>query len=366
MKQANRITLFMAVAGLVAMLAACAHGPKMPAMDGVVVELRRSDRDLSRGDFSYDSTLQLYWFGSGCHLIQLGDARVLTDPFVTNELKLIALRSKPERVEATLGMIPAPDAVLVSHSHHDHILDAHAAMSQDPWRAGGVPLYGGMSCKNLLAGWKDAEVDNRCHVVPKQGGVLLERTTPKGYSIRITAYRTKHSPHCKCGFTLADGMIRSPRQSIPNDILDFQAGEVYNYLVELSRGRVSFNVMCLGNPYDLVEVPDCMPPVGTRIDVAIMLAPTADNVRGYPEEHLARLKPRHVVLSHFNTFVREDPDEQLAILGIDFVKMPQLTRDMQATFARTEREYSEFEKMHIPAITVFEENGGARNVIRIP
>ncbi len=353
-----------ATAILVATFATCTRVPRMPAVDGAVVEVRRSDGLLGSGDRGYDATLQLSWFGTACHLIQLGDARVLTDPFVTNRLRLAGMRSDPARVAETLGRVRPPDMVLVNHSHHDHILDAYAAMAQRSWRARKVPLYGGRSCKNLLAGWGDAEVDGRCHAVPDAGGRLPVSRPAPGYTIKVTAYRSKHGPHLKCGFTLADGMITRPRRSAPRGILAFQAGEVFNYLVELSSPSASLNVFCLGAPFDLDKLEDSMPPAGTPIDVAIILAPTADKVRGYPEEHIARLRPRHIVLSHFNTFFREDPDEQLAVAGIDFVKMRELSRDLQSTFAG-DAGYPEFEKLHIPAITVMGEAGGARNVIRI-
>ncbi len=71
------------------------------------------------------------------------------------------------------------------------------------------------------------------------------------------------------------------------------------------------------------------------------------------------------MLSHFNTFAKEDPDAQLALGGIDFVKMPKLSRDVQSTFAGNVTAYPQFEKLHIPAITVMGEGGEARNVIHI-
>lgn len=89
-------------------------------------------------------------------------------------------------------------------------------------------------------------------------------------------------------------------------------------------------------------------------------------VFNYPWEHLARLRPKNIVLSHFNTFLREDPDEQLGVGSLDFVKMPKLSRDVQSTFARNAASDPDFGKLYIPAITVIEKGGGARNVIRIP
>ena len=184
--------------------------------------------------------------------------------------------------------------------------------------------------------------------------------------MRVTAFRSEHGPHLKCGYTLANGSVDRPRTSPPSRFRDYQSGESFNYLIEFFRkGREPFNVFYLGTPYHLDERPESLPPAGTRIDVAIILAPSADNVRGYPEQHLARLQPRHIVFSRFNTFAKEDPDEQLSLAGIDFVKMPKLSRDVQATFALMEQDYPRFEKLHIPAITVMEPRGTPRNVLRI-
>lgn len=337
----------------------------MPALDGAVIEIRRSDGALGAGDADYSSTLQLFWFGTACHLIRLGDLSVLTDPFVTNDLSLFGMESDSGRVAETLGRIPPPDGVLVNHSHHDHILDAYAAMALPSWKARGVPLYGGRSGLNVMAGFDGGSVDRRWHAVTPGERFRIAGAKAGSYA-EITAFQTRHSPHLKCGYTFADGLVEKPRTSPPRKLTDFPAGEVFNYLIEMhGPGGAHFNVFYLGSPFDLEDFPESLPPVGTRIDVALILAPSADNVPGYPEEHLLRLRARHLVLSHFNTFVREDADEQLAIGGRDVVKMPKLSRDLQAAFARNATEYPEFKKLHIPAITRMEGDGRARNVIRI-
>ncbi len=341
----------------VVLLATCA-GPPMPAVDGAIVEIRRSSDSLRPGDSGYHDTLQLYWFGSGCHLIQLGDKAVLTDPFVTNKFQLRRLHSDPVRVAEAFERIPVPEVVLVNHSHHDHLLDAHAAMSIGTW--GKVHLFGGETCKNILAGWGD--IDDRVHAIDEKGGYLPGASFD---GVKITAFRSRHSPHFKCGITFANGTVDQPRKSPPSRMLDYQSGESYNFLLEFPRGGSTLNVFYLGTPWHYGDLTGSLPPKGTRIDVAIILAPSADNIRDYPEKHLAHLKPKHIVLSHFNTFAKENPEEQLAIAGIDFVKMEKLSRDVQSVFARTEDSYKGFEKLHIPAITRMGPGGEARNVIRI-
>lgn len=343
-------------------LSACFKAPPMPAMDGAVMEVRRSQHSLVAQDARYRDTLQVYWFGSGCHLIQLGDIRVLTDPFVTNGFRIFSNQSDPDRVGATLARLSPPQAVLVNHSHFDHFLDAHEALTLDEWTKARVPLYGGPTCKNLLAGFQTPGLLDRCH--PIYGpGVIIDRSLGGNKHLRVTAYASRHSPHFKCGLTLANGVQEEPRISPPLAMTDFPTGEVFNYLIELRTGGKSYNVFYLGGFYELEKLPASLPPSGTRIDVAILTAASHRNVPGYPEDHLARLRPRHIVLSHFNTFMAEKPDEQLSILGQDFVKLGQITRDVQATFARATKTYPEFEAMHIPAITRMESKDRGRNVL---
>jgi L-ascorbate metabolism protein UlaG (beta-lactamase superfamily) len=337
-------------------LSTCTNGPRMPAVDGAVMEIRRSDASLGEAERGYDSTLQVSWFGSGCHLIQLGGLRVLTDPFVSNG----EIESKKARVDATFGQISAPQVVLVNHSHFDHFLDAHAALSLPGWEK--TTLHGGASCENLLAGWGD-KVRERCENVPEGGGLSINRRIEGGYHLRVTAYQSLHPPHLACGTTFLNDRVTEARTSRPS-IADYEAGEVFNYLIEM-RGPTdaSFKVFYLGAPYDLGKLPDSLPHGVTDVDVAIFLAPTGLNVPGYPEQHLARLRPRHIVLNHYNTFFKEDPDAQLYLAGKDFVQFNALSRKMQQAFVSA-KGYPEFEALHVPAITVMDARDRGRNVLR--
>jgi L-ascorbate metabolism protein UlaG (beta-lactamase superfamily) len=352
-----------AVMLIAALVSACMNAPKMPAVDGAVIEVRRSGRSLTERDANFNNTLQLYWFGSGCHLIQLGGLCVLIDPFVTNGVQITDVRSDPRRVEATLARIPPPDVVLINHAHIDHLLDAHAALTLPDWRKAEVPLFGGRTSVNILAGWRDEEMMSRCHAIRE--GEIIDRRLDDGGELRVIAYRSKHAPHLGCGHTFFDGAVPEPRATPPRNIGDFKTGEVFNYLVTLKRGDTTFRVFCLGGATDLDEFPNSIPPEGTRIDVAILCAPGAKNVEGYPERHLARLRPRHIVLSHFNTFLKEDPDAQLTVAGIDVARVDKFSRDIQSVFTRNPEAYPEFERLHIPALTVMEAHNRARNVITI-
>ena len=364
-QQTNQSHRWLTLAACTAMLCACINEPAMPAMDGAVIEIRRSGRSLAKGDAGFERTLQLYWFGSGCHLIQLGELSVLTDPFVTNGLQLVNNRSDPKRVGATFAKIRPPTAILINHSHIDHLLDAYAALSLADWKKNRVPLYGGLSARNILAGWKDADALDRCHVVSEQGGEVLNRKLPAGYNLHVTAYPSRHGRHLKCGLTLFGGKVAVPRTTPPSTLADYEAGEVFNYLITLKHHSTTFRIFHLGAVADPDEFPGSLPPSGTNIDVVILCVPGAKNLDSSPGKHLARLRPRHIVLSHFNTLLKENPDRQLAIGWIDLVKIDDLSRDIQSGYALRTREYPEFETLQIPAITIMEAYDQARNVITI-
>ena len=349
---------------IMAVLSTCMGGPKMPAVDGAVIEVRRSEVSIRKGEAGFADTLQLYWFGSGCHLIQLGELSILTDPFVSNGPPLFSPESRKARVDETFGRIQPPDAVLVNHSHFDHFLDAYPALALKRWREKRVRLYGGPSCKNLISGWNDDEVTRRCEVIRDQGGPVKVRPVPGGYGLEVTAYPGTHGPHLKCGYTAFDGKVTAPLTHQPRWNGDYKTGEAFNYLIKASKGKKSFTVFYLGAIGDLEAIPERLPG-GDALDVVLLCAPGADMVPGYPEEALTRLKPRHVVMSHFNTFLKEDPDEQLSVGRIDLIHLEELSREIQRVALSNEKSYTSFEKLHIPAVTKMEKDGRGRNVIRI-
>jgi L-ascorbate metabolism protein UlaG (beta-lactamase superfamily) len=345
---------------LATILSACMSGPRMPAIDGAVIEVRRSDRSIDVGEVGYEDTLQLYWFGSGCHLIRLGELSVLTDPFVTNGPALTDFQSSGKRVGETFGRIQPPEAVLINHCHFDHFLDARAALAQASWKQAGVPLYGGTTCRNLIAGWGDREVTNRCHPIAKEGGRVGVVKLPEGYRLQIHAYEGTHGPHLKCGYTAFDGSVSEELENPPDSIDDYRTGEALNYWVKMTKSGKSFTVFYLGAIGDLKAIPERFPD-GKPLDVLLLCAPGADKVSGfsYPEDVLKRLRPRHVVLSHFNTFLKEDPDEQLSVGRADLIRLDEISRKIQQAGLT----YAGFEKLHIPAITRVAEGGTARNVV---
>ena len=352
---------------MTAMLCTCMKPRPMPAISGTEVQMKLSETSIIEGQPGFEDTLQIIWFGSACHEIRLGKLSVVTDPYVTNGLRFRKLVSNETRVKETLGMLHVPAAVLVNHSHHDHLLDAHAALSIKGWE--NVKLYGGLTSKNIIAGWQQDHVTRRCLDVEPAGIPFIDSAAgkssdaPPGYELKVTAYPGEHAPHAGKSIVLFGDRVTSPYDKEPDSLDDFKLGEVFNYLIEMKRGDTTFKVFFLGGPGKATALPDL------AVDVVILPSPGAKRVDDYPTAHLTRLRPRHIVVNHFNNLFACEPDKardtQATLLRIDVADLDYFSREIQDAVMKNEVIHKRFERLHLPAISTMQSEGKARNVIHI-
>jgi hypothetical protein len=78
------------------------------------------------------------------------------------------------------------------------------------------------------------------------------------------------------------------------------------------------------------------------VDVAILCAPTWELSEGYPGNILQRLKPRHIVASHYDNFFQVNPKPT------EFVPLA----DMDGFLMRAQNaaRYPEFENILVPSV----------------
>jgi hypothetical protein len=243
-------------------------------------------------------TLEIEWLGTACHSIRLGDASILTDPFVSyhglSRVLLGTVRSKPHKVDHWLGALRKPGAMFVGHSHYDHMLDLHAARTRLGW--GDAPVVGSETTRNLLASFPDGAPTY--FDIPLAGGDW--KTISPGVAYR--AFPAEHAPQAP-NLLLYPGHVTRPLPNPPKRAGDYRCGDTYAYLFKLIRGTTEFTVYFVGSA--------TTPPIGfpppdvDSVDVLILCIPGWKNIRGYPAELIERLKPRQVILSHFDNFLQE-------------------------------------------------------------
>lgn len=156
--------------------------------------------------------VEVTWFGNVNLWITDGEESLLVDGWVTRipmlRLAIGRIRPNPKALDATIANLeyvlePLPasnlQAVLVGHTHYDHVLDA-PLWAMDARLIGDradVPLLGPPNLKSIVKGYKSSN-----HVVatiaadPNQfGGVEGDAYTTRHFSVRPVPIAHGHSDH---------------------------------------------------------------------------------------------------------------------------------------------------------------------------
>ncbi len=199
--------------------------------------------------------VKLTWYSHACFLIEAGDSRLLTDPFLTgNPLAPVAA----DAVEA--------DYIFVSHGHGDHVGDTVSIAKRT-----GATVVANYEIQNWLAG---------------QG---VEHTHPQ---------------HIGGGFDYPWGRVKLTIAHHGSGLPDGgYGGSPCGFLFYLE-GLKIYHACDTGLFYDMKLIGE------ERIDLAIL--PIGDNFTMGPDDALRAVKliqPVRVVPIHYDTFevIRQDP-----------------------------------------------------------
>jgi L-ascorbate metabolism protein UlaG (beta-lactamase superfamily) len=251
--------------------------------------------------------LQITWLGTAGVLISDGESSFFIDPFVTRPGMLAVATGAPiePRVEVISALIrrlhpPNVGAVLVSHSHYDHSMDAPFFA----WRTG-APLVGSQSTLNVGRGALLPE--GRLRVI-RPGDVL------RVGRFQITVLQSEHGS--LFGRVPYPGEISRPLRP-PASASRYRLGETFSLLIEHGSTRLLHHGSA-----------GCYPPalVGVRADVVLLgLAGRRDTAR-YLREVVGAVGARLVIPLHYDNFF-EPLDEPLRLLPtVRFAEFVQTAR----------------------------------------
>lgn len=299
---------------MLVLLGAC--GGSLPPADSTLRRVEAST--LPPAD---EDTLQVQFLGAGGVFLRLGSQALLGDPFFSNpplsHWLFHTLRVKPEVVDAHLPPLDGVQGILVGHAHFDHALDV-------PYVAGRLPesvkVYGSETVPNLLAPLLPGTrlVALGAHVVQAGAGGQWLYLNPQ---LRILPIRSEHAPHV--GKRLfGGGHVTAPMAAPPRRALDWKAGTNLNYVIDfLADGQVRFRIFYQSSAS---SAPVGFPPEwllqdGVPVDLALLCAANYDHVTDYPEGILRTLKPRQVMLIHWEQFWDDyRTDTATPLPGLDF------------------------------------------------
>lgn len=290
-----------------------------------------------------DGPAVLRYLGVGGWLVRWRGAALMTAPFYSNpgflRVGLWTISADTARIDRRLPDVRDVSAILVGHSHYDHLMDV-------PWvarrRAPRAVLYGSETMVHTLAGFTSLKEEGRLVAVDREAG---DDRTPGAWTevaggrIRFMALRSSHAPHF-LGQAFYAGRRTEDIDWEPGLAPEWLEGRTLAFLIDLrdERGETVFRIYYqdAASQAPAGFLPPLPPRDRHRVDVAILCPASFDQVDRYPEAILENVRPRHVLLGHWEDFFR-DPARSLRTVPFtdlqEFIDrlIPALPRDASWT-----------------------------------
>ncbi|MCJ8272829.1 MAG: hypothetical protein MJK04_25960 [Psychrosphaera sp.] len=196
------------------------------------------------------------------------------------------------------------EAILVGHSHYDHLLDVPYIMKNFIPSA---KAYGSNTMKSLLLS-KDIDEDNivalNDYVSDNKHHEDNNWQSVNSGRIRFVAIKADHAP-IVFNHVFANGRYKGDRLHKKLDFLDWKLGETYAYLIDFmdKDGNIDFRIHYVdtSSPPPNGFLPDELLNE-KRVDLAILCVAGFNKSALYPKEIITHLNPKTIIAGHWEHF----------------------------------------------------------------
>jgi L-ascorbate metabolism protein UlaG (beta-lactamase superfamily) len=243
------------------------------------------------------------WLGTAGFEIRYGEHAILIDPYLTRAslARCVLGRLAPDVVQITRHVSRA-DAIIVGHTHFDHVMDVPTIA-----RLTNARVFGSRSAATLCAmdGVPGAQI---CDVEERlRSGTYVEEVGP--FELRF--FPSAHSKLILGRRVPAPGDIVDCDQ-VPSRVSGYRCGAVFAVEIRVA-GRKLFH---LGSA-ELVE--SSLSP--REVDLLLFCAAGWQQTPRVVERALSRLSPRAVLLSHWDDFFKPIESGTHALPGVQLPRL---------------------------------------------
>jgi hypothetical protein len=266
--------------------------------------------------------LDLTYLGTGGWIMRYGADVVMTAPLFSNpafvRVGLGPIEADTGTIDRAMGGhdVRRARAILVGHSHYDHLMDVPRVATR---HAPAARIVGGRTVQNILGHWSG--IMDRVDRVDEHVADLESPGSWMSYGdrVRVLPLRSDHAAHFD-GMELYRGTADRPLDAPPRTAAEWVGGETYAFLIDFldDDGSVAFRLYY----QDAVTAPPLglAPEARIRerpVDVAIFVPATFDQVNWHPEAFVENLRPRWVLQGHWEDFFVPIDDETHSVTMAD-------------------------------------------------
>gem|GEM_PF-1465627 len=289
----------------------------------------KHDFDIKFSQPGLVDTILLKYLGAGGYFIEHGSSAIIIDPFFSPygmiRLGLFNIKTKIDNVHKGLADISQDvrdkvHSIFITHAHYDHLLDAPYVFNHYMDSSmNGNKIYGNSSVKTRAGQVvREGEVEDITSKVctPDLPGKWISLDHGR---MRVMPIRTRHAPHLKRPFPVslyrgeAKPIRRYRTDTSSTHVTRWKGGCTFGYLIDfLDQDSIIFRIYLLTSAS---SPPDGFVPSSIlrqhEVNLAIIGAASALNVKDYPEGIIQLFEPQKIILAHwedlFKPYLVKDP-----------------------------------------------------------
>lgn len=265
--------------------------------------------------------LNVLYTGCGGLVINSDSFSVLVDPFYSNKglpmfwKRLATDKRQADKVgriiDSECGGTRQISTVLVAHAHYDHVLDL-PYMLATCLKDSRPRIFGNASTRDALA---NIELPPYRFTVPEVSPVKPFATFPLNEEMTLTVIHSGHAPHARIsgqdfrmmgGDTGPKGVRGFNTRAYKAWFWKWREGRNYAFMLNLHKKgmRRPLRVFIQSSSCDPPDgIPGFLQP-GDSVDIAFLGVASANYLKDYPTTLLRTIRPRYVVLIHWEDFFR--------------------------------------------------------------
>jgi hypothetical protein len=302
-RSAAVLTLTLACAG-------CGHvirGEFAPNHPGPSYDFAKQRCERQRPGGAGPEEVFVRYLGAGGLYLEWRGTPILVGPFFSNPSFPRAyfgrLAADRMRIGGGLKGMDLADvrAILVGHAHYDHLADVPFIVETFSPKA---EIYVNRTGANMLA--EVASVKGKVHPLEDSRDFRI------GPLIRVRAVESEHAP-LFWHLNWARGQVEKPWKEdwTRRGFRQLKAGTTFAFVIDLldHLGSVSYRIYYqdAASP-EGKGVPDFLEADPRGYDLAVLCMASSQFVKNHPGGILDKLRPRHVLVTHYENFARDSQD----------------------------------------------------------